>query len=189
MLEDATFKLECWHNGEKRKAMQLPSLRWISRFWKTILLIVVVAVVSILLTTSIAVLLSRTQNLTIYSLGTMYAIGVEIHGGDIKTTDGQQYIDWGTISPGVSINRSFYIQSISNVDIKLNLSATHWNPPNLSGNLTLSWNYNGTTINPDESIYVTLTLSASGDESFVLYLISNDIHEFSLDIHISSTRV
>ncbi|NWG10442.1 hypothetical protein HXY33_01635 [Candidatus Bathyarchaeota archaeon] len=164
-------------------------LQSIRHFKKTILLIVVVAVASILLTTFVAVLLSRTQNLTIPSVGTIYVVGVEIYGGDMKTTDGQQYIDWGTIRPGVSINRSFYIRSNSTVDIKLNLSDMNWNPHGLSGNITLSWDYNGTTISSDEAIYVTLTLSASTDDAFVSYLMSNDIQEFSFDIHIGSTRV
>jgi hypothetical protein len=165
------------------------SLQWISRFKKTILLIVVVAVASVLLTILVGILLSRTHDLTIPSVGTIYVAGVEINGGDIETIDGQQYVDWGTISPGVSIYRSFYVKSNSTVDIKLDLSTTNWSPRGLSGNLTLSWDYNGTAISPTAEVYVTLTLSASSDASFVQYLISNSIKEFSFDINIKSTKI
>lgn len=156
---------------------------------KTVLLIVVVASITTILTTTISILLSRTDNLTLPSTGTIYTVGIEAYGGDINLTEGTQYIPWGTIQPDTLTNRSFYLRSISNADIKLNISATNWNPPGISGNLTLSWNYTGTPISPEEVIYVTLTLSASGSDSFIIYLVTNNIREFSFDIHIYPSKV
>jgi len=60
------------------------------------------------------------------------------------------------------------------------------NPAGISEYLTLSWNYDATSLNPDEIIPVTLSLSTSIDKSFIRYLITNDITEFSIDIHIAA---
>ena len=144
---------------------------------KTVLLVFAVAAITILLSAMISIWLSKVSNLKVPSLGTIETVGVEAYGGDINLTDGTQYILWGTIRPDTLTNRSFYLRSISNADIELNISATNWNPPDISGNLTLSWNYTGTPISPEEVIYVTLTLSTSGSDSLIIYLVPSNIRE------------
>jgi hypothetical protein len=61
---------------------------------------------------------------------------------------------------------------------------TDWNPVEISDYLTISWDYNGTLINPDEIIPVTMTLSASSSDDFVNYVVSNEIRRFDFVIHI-----
>jgi hypothetical protein len=150
---------------------------------KTVLLILIVAAASIVITTTISMLLSKIDNLYVPSLGTIKTIGVEAYW-DSSCENKTETIDWGTIWPGSTKNVSFYLLSISNFEAILNLYTTNWNPANISDFMDLSWNYNGTLLNPGEIIPVTLTLSASSSDSFIRYLIDNDVKVFSFDIHI-----
>jgi len=151
---------------------------------KTVLLTVIVAIASITVTTTISILLSNIDNLYVPSLGTIKAIGVEAYW-DPNCENETEIIDWGTIWPGSSKNATFYLQSVSNFEATLNLNATNWNPANISDYMSLSWSYNGTPLNPGEIIQVTLTLSAPFSDSFIRYLIVNDVKNFSFDIIIA----
>jgi len=53
--------------------------------------------------------------------------------------------------------------------------------------MNLSWSYNGTPLNPSEIIQVTLTLSAPLSDSFIYYLIANDVKDFNFDIIIAAS--
>ena len=163
---------------------------------RTLLLIIVVSAVTILLDASIAIWLSRFHNLRLPSLGTIRVIGAEAYGGDINVTQNQKrYIDWGTIYPGLPINRSFYIRSESNVPVTLNLSILNMTFLNSKGEnvtdklpikepLNLKWNYTGAPLNPKQEIYVTITIEASTDPKFLKYIIDYDVQKFSFDIAI-----
>ena len=153
---------------------------------KTILLILIVAIASITITTTISILLSKIYHLNVPSLATIKTIGVEAYW-DPNRENKTETIDWGTIWPGSSKNVTFYIRSVSNFEATLNLNATNWNPANISDYMNLSWDYNGTTIRPSEIIQVTLTLSASPSNSFIHYLIANDVKDFNFDIVIAAS--
>ena len=148
---------------------------------KTVLLILIVAIASITVTTTICILLSKIDKLHFLSLATIKTIGVEAYW-DPNLENKTETIDWGTIWPVSSTNKTLYIQSTSNSKATLNLYTTNWNPTNISHYMSLSWSYNGTPLNPGEIIQVTLTLSASSSDSFVHYLVDNDVKDFSLDI-------
>jgi len=150
---------------------------------KTLLLIMIVAIASVAVTTTISILLSKTTNFSIPSLGTVKTIGVEVYG-DPNRENKTVTIDWDEIWLGSSKNVTLYIRSISNYKVTLNLNATDWVPANVSEYMTLSWDYNGTPLNPGEIIQVTLTLSISYSPSFVSYLIADDVQNFNFDIHI-----
>lgn len=155
---------------------------------KTVLLILIVAAITITFTTAISILLTRIDNLTFPSLGTIRTTGVNAS---------IQYIDWGTIYPGTLTNCSFYVQSQSNIETTLNLTAANWTFRDSEGNnvtrslpikpadaMNVTWNYTGALVSPGKKIYVTLTLKASNDISFINYLIDERVEEFSFDIHI-----
>jgi len=141
--------------------------------------------------------LSKYHNLHFPSLGTIHVIGVEVYGGDINITeDGIPYIDWGTIYPGTFTNRSFYIKSNSSVSIMLRLrtsSVTFQSSEDqnvteglpIENPLNLTWTYDDTPLDPAEEIYVTITLEASSDLSFLEYLVAYDVSKFSFDIIIT----
>jgi len=149
---------------------------------KTLLLIVIVAIASVTLTTTISILLSKNMNLTVPSLGTVKTIGVEVYW-DQNLENRTEKINWDEIWVGASENKTVYIRSISNYQIALNLNATDWEPNNISDYMDLSWDYNGTILNPGESIKVELTLTINYSEAFVKYLIAEEVQNFNVDIH------
>jgi len=160
---------------------------------KTVLLIIVVAAITLALSTAISLFLSRINNLHIPSLGTIHTVGVEAYGGNITVDENGQHVDWGKVYPGTLTNLSFYLRSKSNIEIILNLTAANWTfldsqGQNVTGPtksyMNLTWNYNDTPIGPREEIYATLTLNVSDNISFINYIIDNKVEEFMFDIHI-----
>jgi len=154
---------------------------------KTVLLILVVAAVAILLSAAISIWLSKVTRLKVPSIGTITTIGVEAYW-DKNCENKTEKVDWGMIWPSSSKNVTFYLRSVSNVDAKLKLNVTNWNPANISGYMDLSWDYNGTPISPHEVVQVNLSLSASSSYSFIDYLIANNVKEFSFDIIIYASE-
>jgi len=151
---------------------------------------------TILLNVVVSIWLSCFHDLHILSLGTIKVIDVKVYDGDIIVTqDQKQYIDWGTVHPGLPVNRSLYIKSQSNVPITLNVSIINLRLLNSDGEdvtdkllvkepLSLTWNYSGAPLNPGQEIYVILTIRASTDPQFYEYLMYNNVQEFRFDISI-----
>lgn len=150
---------------------------------KILLLIVIVAIVSVTVSTTIAVMLSKTSNLTVPSLGTVKTIGVETYW-DQNRENKTEEINWDEMWVGASKNVTFYIRSTSNYKTTLKLNVTDWNPADVSDYMNLLWDYNGEKLDPGETIQVTLTLSIPSSPSFVRYLIDEKVQNFSFDIHI-----
>jgi hypothetical protein len=172
-------------------------IEFLRRSKKTVLLILVVAAITIALSTTISMFLSRINHLRIPSLGTIHTFRVEAYGGNITLKDGIQYVDWGTVYPGTLINRSLYLQSKSNIEAIFILEAANWTCRDSNDNIVtdpinnymnLTWDYTATQISPGEAIYVTLTLQASPDESFINYLITNNVTSFSFEIVIYASE-
>ena len=154
---------------------------------RTILLILLVAVITIALSTTISILSERITTLKVPSLGTVKTLGVKAYWNR-KLENKTETIDWDTISPGSSKNFTLYLRSISTTETTLNLNTTNWNPANISEYMNLSWNYNGTILPRGGIIQVTLTLTASSSNTFRLYLMTNDVKEFDFDIIISTSE-
>jgi len=150
---------------------------------KTLLLILIVSTATVLISSAISIWLSDFHNLTLSTVGTIKTIGVEAYW-DPNCENKTETIDWNTVWPGSTKNVSLYIRSVSNVKTTLHLYASNITPANVSEYLNLSWDYDGTPLNTDEIIQVTLFLSASDDKSFSRYLIDNDVTDFNIDIHI-----
>ncbi|MDG6222423.1 MAG: hypothetical protein IAX21_11740 [Candidatus Bathyarchaeota archaeon] len=114
--------------------------------------------------------------------------------GNIKTLEVEAYTDsayankidqisWDTLEPGKTVNTTIYIKSVSNVEITLDIHLTDWVPSNLSKYITISWDYDGSSLNPREGIPVTLMLSASSSDDFIYYLVENEVQNFNVDVH------
>jgi hypothetical protein len=161
--------------------------RFVRSSKKTILLILIVAVAAIATSTAISILLSRTTRFYVASLGTIKTTGVNVYW-DSALKNKTESVNWGTIWAGSSQNVTFYVRNIGSTEATLSLNATDWNPANLSQYMTLSWNYNGTIVQPSEVIQVTLTLSASSSYAFIHYLITNNVKQFSFDINIAASE-
>jgi hypothetical protein len=96
----------------------------------------------------------------ISNAGAVKAIGVGVYWNP-DGTNPVNSIDWGILEPGSSTNRTCYIQNEGNSASTLSMNAANWNPSNASDYISLSWDYGGQLVNPDELIQVTFTLSIS----------------------------
>ena len=88
-------------------------------------------------------------------------------------------IDWGTIEPGSSKDVMVYIRNEGDAAITLYLETTNWDPETAPDYITLSWDYGGQSVNPDEVVQATLTLSVSSS--------IEEITSFSFDIVITAS--
>lgn len=148
--------------------------------------VIIIFVVSITLLLSSAICIGLSNfNLTLPTVGTVKTIGVEACW-DQNLENNVETIDWNTIWPGLTKNVTLYIRSASNVKTFLNLNTSNVYPAIFSEYLTLSWNYDGTPLDPNEIIQVTLFLSASTDGSLTRYLVTNKVKDFSIDINIAA---
>jgi hypothetical protein len=71
---------------------------------------------------------------------------------------------------------------ISNVTFQNSNGKNVTEDPPIENPLLLTWNYNGTPLNPKEEIFVTVTLMISSDQKFIDYIINNDVKQFFFDI-------
>jgi len=150
---------------------------------KTLLLILIVSTATILISSVVSIWLNSFHNLTLPTMGTVKTIGVEAYW-DPNLENKTETIDWNTMWPGSTKNFTLYIRSVSNVKTTLHLYTSNISPADISEYLNLSSNYDGMPLNPDEVIQLTLFLSVSDDESFIWYIVANDVTDFSIDIHI-----
>jgi hypothetical protein len=104
-------------------------------------------------------------------------------------------VSWGALYPGASSNVTFYLQSVSNVQTKFELSYGKWTfldstgatimgPVDSTSYLVLEWDYDNSTVMPREKLQVTLTLNVTKSSDFVLFLVNSDVSEFRVDINI-----
>jgi hypothetical protein len=172
-------------------------IEFLYRSKKTLLLILVVAALTLMLSAMISLWFSRINHLYLPSLGNIRTYGVEAYGGDIEIRDGEQYIDWGTVYPEMGTNRSFYVKSKSNVDSILIFEFVNWtfrdsNDKNVTGfianNMSATCNCNGSIINPKDETYVTLTLSCGSSPDFISNIIDHNVQKFSFDICIYASK-
>ncbi|PVX26723.1 MAG: hypothetical protein CW691_00440 [Candidatus Bathyarchaeum sp.] len=151
--------------------------------YKTLILVAIVAIASVGITSCVSIMLSDPEyNVYVPSLAVIKTIEVELY----NSSNGENRLEtlsWDELEPGKSINTSFYIKSVSNFIVTLNFHLTDWDPIEISGYLTISWDYNNTRIEPGEIIPVTMTLSASSSDDFIDYLVENEITRFDVVIH------
>jgi len=115
---------------------------------------------------------------TVSNSGTVIAVGVGVYQ-DSGCTNPLSSVDWGMLEPGSSKDETCYIRNEGNSVSTLSMSTSNWDPSAASNYMTLSWNYDGQSINPDEVVQVTFTLSVSAS--------IDGITSFSFDITIVGT--
>ena len=170
----------------------------ICRSKKTILLIIVVVAVTLLLSAAISIILDSGSIISLPSVGNIHTIGVKAYW-DQTLRNQTTAINWGTIYTGESYNATLYLQSISNVPTLLELTTTNWTfissnntiaagPTENTPYLNLTWNYNNQTLNPNETIQTTLTLTANSSIGFITFLVNNNIKQITMDIVIQANE-
>ena len=139
---------------------------------------VMIAIIAagILLTVTTAGLLSVNQ--AVSSSGSVTTVNVGVYS-DYACTQNLTSINWGTLSPGNSVNRTIYVKNTGNPQITLSMTKTNWNPASANGPITLTWNREGAKLNAGQVTTATLTLSVSESIS--------EITSFSVDIVITGT--
>jgi len=116
------------------------------------------------------------SSVRIVGRGTVKAVGVGVFW-DSNCTDPVSFVDWGVVEPGSMNNVTVYVRNEGNVAANISLATENWNPSNASNYMTLSWNYDGQQLNPQEVAQITLTLNVSSSVQ--------GIESFSFDIIIS----
>ena len=104
------------------------------------------------------------QTLSIGSRGTVKIVGDGVYVGvywDSSCSSAVSFVDWGTVEPGSMRNVTIYIRNEGNWVVSLFMFADNWSPSDASNYMALSWDYAGQTIDPQEVVQTTLTLSAS----------------------------
>lgn len=166
----------------------------IRRSWKTVLLIIIVVVVTIAISTLVSLWVSSYYILRFPSMGTISTVGVEAYW-DQNLVNRSTQIQWGALYPDTETNMTLYLHSISNAPTTLILETDNWTYTNLAGtNITepsnrqdymnLTWDYNNQTLNPDQTIQTTLTLTVTDNPIFLEYLIQNNVTTFNFNISI-----
>ena len=117
------------------------------------------------------------RNRTISNAGSVKTIGVGVYW-DQALTNPVASINWGTLEPGLNVNRTVYIRNEGNTAATLNMTTSNWNPSNASSYMTLSWDYAGQTLSVNEVRQVKLTLFVSASIT--------GITDFSFDITIAA---
>jgi len=115
---------------------------------------------------------------SIESGGSVKKINVGVYW-DGNCSNTVSFIDWGEIEPGLVKNVSLFIRNEGTVAAGLFLSTDYWSPSNASEFMTLTWDYNGQTLDPFEIVPVALTLQVSPSV--------RGIKSFSFDIIIGAT--
>ena len=115
---------------------------------------------------------------TLSSTGTIETIGVGVYS-DVQCNTPLTSIPWGTLEPGESQSVICYIKNEGDSPSTLSMYTSNWNPSSAENYLTLSWNYDGRSINLDAAVQVIFTLTV--DASI------EGITSFSFDITIVGT--
>ncbi len=142
-----------------------------------IIFILTIMAISLTFTTYAALSVSQSVSST-GSINVSPNLGVY---SDIFCQNTTSIINWGNITPGVNITRVVFIKNTgTGVSLALNMSTSNWNPTVANGPIAISWNQEGTRLNPGQSVAATLKLSAS---STIV-----DVTNFGVQITITGTQ-
>jgi len=166
--------------------------RYLKASYKTIVVVAIVAIIAVASTSLVSMMLSHSDyDIYLPSLGTIKTIHVETYW-DPNGENKRETLSWNEIkieklswdeTKTEPVNTTVYVKSLSNFRVTLTMFPTDWDPTEISDYLTISWDYNGTVLDPDEIIPVTMTLSASSPDAFLNYLVENGINRFDVVIH------
>ncbi len=72
-------------------------------------------------------------------------------------------ITWGEIEAGASVDKEIYVKNNGDQGVYLSLLTQNWTPSEAADDMQLFWDYDESTINPDEEMKITLTLVVSSN--------------------------
>lgn len=134
---------------------------------KTMGISIGVAVASVMLLSTVFAALQANQ--TFSNTGALTTVNVGAFS-DSGCTQTLSTVDWGTMVPGSSANKTIYIKNTGTTMVSLNMTVNAWNPANAINYMALTWNREGTVLNVGNSVatllVLTISSSASGITSF-----------------------
>lgn len=106
---------------------------------------------------------------TVSNTGAVKAIGVSLYN-NTECTIPLSSINWGFMEPGETKNYTMYARNEGDYNIYLTLGTNSWSPTEASNYLVLSWDYDNSTIIPNDVEEITLSLycdpSVTGIDTF-----------------------
>ena len=88
--------------------------------------------------------------------------GIGIYSNQQCTTE-QLSITWGTLEPGTSQSVVCYIKNEGNTENVFSMQTSNWTPSNAAEYITLSWDYDGQAVSPNEMAEITFTLNVASE--------------------------
>jgi hypothetical protein len=142
-------------------------------------------IISVMALTALAIILTATTLAAIASnknLSTSGTVSVSANLGiysDSACTIPLTSIAWGALNPGASTTHTIYIKNTgSGLSLTLDMTTSNWSS-GANGPITLTWNQEGTKLNPSQSVTATLTATAASNIT--------DITSFSVQVNIIGT--
>ena len=145
---------------------------------KTITIATTVAALMTILVLAVAVSGALVSSQTIPMSGVIASANVGVYS-DSLCTQSLTSVNWGTISPGASVNRTVYVKNTGTALITLSMSKTNWNPASANGPISVVWNRESTVLAANQVTTATITLNVSSSVS--------GIATFGVDVIISGT--
>ena len=127
---------------------------------------------------SSAIILTTTWRIS--NIGRIKAIGVSIYWNQ-EATEECIFINWGDLNAGDRAYTTLYAKNHENTPFTMSLNSSNWQPPEAGQHLTISWDYTGHVVNPQEVVAFDLMLSVNTNIT--------DVYMFSFDIDITAEEV
>ena len=116
---------------------------------------------------------------TIPSSGTVTTVNVGVYSNS-DCTENCTSINWGTMYPDDTVNKTVYVKNTGTVPITLSITDGNWDPINASNYLTLTWDKQGKVLEAGNSVPANLTLSVASD--------TGDLRSFNFNIIITGAE-
>jgi len=122
-------------------------------------LLLVVALIGVATAASIGLTQRR-----IPSRGTIYikVLGVEAYW-DPECTSTVTEIDWGVLEPSDSVSKVIYVRNTGNAAVVLSMTTENWSPTEAGTYITVTWDAEGSTLDVNATLMITITLNVSAD--------------------------
>ena len=168
-------------------------IEFFKKYRRETVLVAATALIIIMVLVLISALITHNSPILLINVGKVHTLNVEVYGGNLTTINGELVLDWGTVYPGIKVNRTFYIKSKSNVEGTLIIKTGNWtfkNTETYTYDKTEWMNiieppWNETKLKPNQEIFATITLNVTNSQEFIDWLIENEIKSFSFDITIT----
>ncbi len=141
------------------------------------LAIAVLVTVAIVLTATTYAALGTNQNPSAEGVVEVSAdLGVYL---DCDCTTDLSTINWGILSPGQSTTNTIFIKNTGNSALSLRMETSNWDPVEANGPITITWNRENASIEPEETTIAIITLTVASSEV--------DFSTFGVQISIAGT--